>query len=94
MHPQAAAEATKTPPGAPKGSEERFWGDFEEPKGRPKRGKFGALSLAKLRRDFGAIWGSILERLGVPKRGVLRHNKRAKKQDKDRMRVGENSRKN
>ena len=75
----------------PKGPRSDFGADFGEPKGRPKRGKFGALSLSKLRRDFGAIWGSILERLGVPKRGVLRHNKRVKKQDKDRMRVGENS---
>ena len=70
MNPQAGAEATKTPPGAPKASSERFWGDLGWPKGHPKRGKFGALSLSKLRRDFGAIWGSILERLGVPKRGV------------------------
>ena len=65
----------------------RFWGAQRGPKTR----RFEALSVTKWGRDFGAIWGSILERLGVPKRGVLRHNKRVKKQDKDRMRVGENN---
>ena len=56
--------------GAAPWSGERFWDGFGVPKGIPKRDKFEALSVTKWGRDFGAIWGSILERLWVRKREV------------------------
>ena len=50
-----------------KGPGRNFEPGFGGPKGAPKHGKFGTLSVAKWGCDFGALWGSILERLGLEK---------------------------
>ena len=61
MHPQAAAEATKVPPGAPKGSEERFWAAQRASKTRQiwslKPVKIETRFWSDLGVDFGAFGG-------------------------------------
>ena len=65
MGSQAGAEVTKmqlkSSQVCPQGPRSDF-GPILGPKGHPKQRKFESLSVSKLGRDFGVIWGSILKR--------------------------------